>query len=103
MHICSRKKQNVEDAVAKMVKQGLTVHGHICNVGKPADRKVMLEKIQEMHGRLDVLVPNAACSTHFGDQLDIKESQYNKLWDLNVKSTFFLIKEAKPMLVASAE
>ena len=59
----------------------------------------MLDKIKEMHGgRLDVLVPNAACSTHFGDQLEISEKAYDKLWSLNVKSTFFLIKESIEML-----
>ena len=63
----------------------------------------MLQKIKDMHGRLDVLVPNAACSTHFGTQLDITESAYDKLWDLNVKSTFFLIKECYPLLLASKE
>lgn len=64
----------------------------------------MLDAIKEMHGgRLDVLVPNAACSTHFGDQLDIDERSYDKLWDLNVKSTFFLIKECKEMLLKSVE
>lgn len=64
----------------------------------------MLDKISQMHdGVLDVLVPNAACSTHFGQQLDISEKAYDKLWDLNVKSTFFLIKECKDMLLKSAE
>ena len=54
----------------------------------------MLQAIKDMHGgRLDVLVPNAACSTHFGPQLQITERAYDKMWDLNVKSTFFLIKE----------
>ena len=52
----------------------------------------MLAAISQQHdGRLDILVPNAACSTHFGLQLDISEKAYDKLWDLNVKSTFFLI------------
>ena len=64
----------------------------------------MLQKIKDMHGgRLDVLVPNAACSTHFGTQLEISEKAYDKLWDLNVKSTFFLIKECYDMLMASKE
>ena len=49
-------------------------------------------------GRLDVLVPNAACSTHFGSQMEISEKAYDKMWDLNVKSTFFLIKECYAML-----
>lgn len=64
----------------------------------------MLNKIKERHGgRLDVLVPNAACSTHFGSQLTITEKAYDKMWDLNVKSTFFLIAECYEMLLASKE
>ena len=50
---------------------------------------------------MDVLVPNAACSTHAGAQLEISERAYDKLWDLNVKSTFFLIAECQEMLTES--
>ena len=64
----------------------------------------MLKVIKDMHGgRLDVLVPNAACSTHFGPQLQITERAYDKMWDLNVKSTFFLIQECQDMLLESKE
>ena len=98
VHICSRKEQNVKEAVEKLQNKGYKVHGHVCNVGKSKERMAMLEKIGE---RLDVLVPNAACSTHFGNQLEISEKAYDKLWDLNVKSTFFLIKESLPKLKRS--
>ena len=70
VHICSRKEKNVQEAVQKLNSKGLAsrVYGHTCNVGKASQRKQMLDKIAEMHGgRLDVLVPNAACSTYFGD------------------------------------
>ena len=46
---------------------------------------------------------NAAVSTFFGNQLDMTEKQYDKLFDINVKSTFFLIKETKHLLDKSAE
>ena len=52
---------------------------------------------------MDVLVPNAAVSPHFGQQLDISERAYDKLWDLNVKSTFFLIKETIELIRAAPE
>ena len=48
-----------------------------------------------------MLVANQACSTHFGTQLDATELAYDKLFDLNVKSVFFLIKEAKELLMKS--
>ena len=46
-------------------------------------------------------MPNAAVSTHFGNQFDISERAYDKLWDLNVKSTFMIIKECLPLLKAT--
>ena len=77
--------------------------GHVCNVGKKSDRDAMLKIIKDKHGKLDVLVPNAACSTHFGLQLEITEKAYDKMWDLNVKSSFFLIKECYELLCESKE
>lgn len=44
------------------------------------------------------MVLNAAVATHFGTQLDIEESAYDKFFSLNVKSTFFTIKECKELL-----
>ena len=41
-----------------------------------------------------MLIPNAAVFTHYGKQLEISERAYDKLWDLNVKSVFFIIKES---------
>lgn len=51
--------------------------GHICDQGNKADRDAMLQKINDKHGRLDVLIPNAACVTHAGDQLQIEEEAYD--------------------------
>merc|ERR1711918_200942 len=100
VHICSRKKKNVDQAVADLAAKGCQVYGHVCNVGKKEERLEMIAKIKKMHdGRLDVLVPNAASSTHMGPQLNISEKAYDKMWDLNVKSTFFLINECKSMLI----
>ena len=58
----------------------------------------MIDLISTKYGKIDVLVPNAAVSTHFGSQFDISERAYDKLWDLNVKSTFFLIKECLDLM-----
>ena len=57
-----------------------------------------MDHIKNKYGKIDVLVPNAAVSTHFGDQFEISEKAYDKLWNLNVKSTFFLIKECLPLM-----
>ena len=60
-------------------------------MGIVADRQKLVKLIAEKYGKLDVLVTNAAVSTHFGAQFEITEKAYDKLWNVNVKSTFFLI------------
>ena len=47
VHICSRKEKNVTEAVNKLKSQGLSVVGHVCNVGKQSDRDAMLQKIKD--------------------------------------------------------
>ena len=107
--ICSRKQKNVDDALVKInetiKKNGSkgSVEGMAANVGKPEDRKKLIDLVSSKYGKLDVLVPNAAVSTHFGAQLDISEKAYDKLWDLNVKSTFFLIKETIELIRNAGE
>ena len=38
VHICSRKADNVTKAVNDLKTKGLTIHGHVCNVGKADER-----------------------------------------------------------------
>jgi dehydrogenase/reductase SDR family protein 4 len=78
-----------------------SVEGHICNVGKKEERQKLIKHIGDKHGRIDVLVPNVASSTHVGIALEISEAAYDKMWELNVKSTFFTIAECKPLLEKS--
>ena len=97
--ICSRREKNVKEALEKL--KAYKVEGYACNIGQKDQRLALLKKIEEKHGKIDVLVANQACSTHFGTQLDATELAYDKLFDLNVKSVFFLIKEAKELLIKS--
>ena len=68
------------------------------DVGNKEQRHKLVQFIADKYGRLDCLVPNAAVSTHYGKQFEITEKRYDKLWDVNVKATFFLIQECLPLL-----
>jgi dehydrogenase/reductase SDR family member 4 len=74
------------------------VDGHVCDVGNQKDREQLINKIGETYGRIDVLVLNVANSSFWGMQLDITENDFDKMFNINVKGTFFAIKEAKPWL-----
>ena len=97
--ICSRREKNLKPALEEL--KDYDVEGYLCNVGSHEERQKFFDQIGEKHGRIDVLVLNVASSTYFGMQLDISEKAFDKMFELNVKGTFFAIKEAKPYLEKS--
>ncbi|UJR25482.1 hypothetical protein I4U23_006828 [Adineta vaga] len=96
--ISSRKQDNVQKAIDLLKKENLDVHGIVCHVSKSDDRKRLFTETVEKYGKLDILVSNAAISPSFGNILETTESAWDKIFDVNVKATFFLIKEAIPYL-----
>jgi len=94
--INSRSEKNVNDAVKKIQSFGGKAEGVVCHVAKAEDRKRLVETIAKKYGGIDVLVPNAAVSTHFGTFMDTSEAAMDKMWEVNVKGVFLLCKEALP-------
>ena len=69
-----------------------------CHVGKAADRSALLNKIKAEQGGIDMLICNAGMNPYFGSMLATPESAFDKIFDINVKSTFMLIQEAMPLI-----
>ncbi|CAB3397509.1 unnamed protein product [Caenorhabditis bovis] len=99
--VCSRKPENVDEAVAALRLENIDAHGTTAHVGKKSDRTKLIEFTIERFNKLDILVSNAAVNPHYGDMMSVSESQWDKMLDINVKSAFELTKEAVPHLEAS--
>ncbi|KAK9879404.1 hypothetical protein WA026_006470 [Henosepilachna vigintioctopunctata] len=91
--VSSRKEKNVENAVQELKKEGLNVTGVVCHVGKAEDRKKLFIASEQLGG-LDILVSNAAVNPEVGSVLDASENAWDKIFDINVKSSFLLAKES---------
>ncbi|CAK9816825.1 Dehydrogenase/reductase SDR family member 4 (Fragment) [Anthophora plagiata] len=96
--ISSRKETNVKKAVEQLKSAGLNVCGTICHVGKKDDRKKLFEKTEQEFGSLDILVSNAATNPNSSTLFDTSEELWDKIFDINVKSTFLLIQGSLPLL-----
>ncbi|XP_050446154.1 dehydrogenase/reductase SDR family member 4-like isoform X2 [Cataglyphis hispanica] len=96
--ISSRKELNVKNAVEELRSEGLQVSGVVCHVGKAEDRKNLFEKTKANFGGLDILISNAALNPSTGHTLDNTEEVWDKIFDINLKSTFLLMKESLPLL-----
>lgn len=99
--ISSRKQENVEQALKSLrAIHGLTaISGITCHVSDVSDRARLLSHALQQGGKIHALVLNAATSTSYGPILDTTESQWDKMFDVNVKSTFMTIKLFAPHLM----
>ncbi|XP_065728796.1 dehydrogenase/reductase SDR family member 4-like isoform X4 [Phocoena phocoena] len=79
--VSSRKQQNVDRAVATLHREGLSVTGTVCHVGKGEDRERLVATAVNLHGGVDILVSNAAVMPFFGNLMDVTEEVWDKLWD----------------------
>jgi len=95
--VSSRKKQNVDDAVAELKKEGLNVHGMVCHVGSAEARKALVEETVRRFKSVDILISNVACNPVYGTMLSITDEKvWDKVFDLNVKAAYLLVRDLVP-------
>lgn len=102
--ISSRSQQNVNRAV-ELVNDTYgagSASGMSCHVGRKEDRAALLQFAQERGPAIQALVLNAAVSTAHGPIFNISEEQWDKMFDVNVKAAFFMVKEFESSLSSSA-
>jgi NAD(P)-dependent dehydrogenase (short-subunit alcohol dehydrogenase family) len=95
--ICGRK-QDTLDQVAKEI--GPRVKPMACHVGKSADIQALVDATTKEFGRIDILVNNAATNIAQGPVLEMDEGQFDKMIEVNLKSTFRLMKLIAPGMCA---
>jgi dehydrogenase/reductase SDR family protein 4 len=96
--VSSRKQSQVDAAVERLRRQGIDVAGTVCHVGKKDDRLRLFERTIEVFGGLDILVSNAAVNPTNVPILETTEESWDKVFEINVKASFFLCKEAIPYM-----
>lgn len=77
--ICSRKEDNVSEALSKLKGEGLTVSGIVCHVAKSEDRKKLYDEAVSKFGGIDILISNAAINPVMGPVLDVINAKLHKL------------------------
>ena len=96
--LVSRKSQGLEDAAATIREAGGSVEIKVCHTGYPDRIEAMYGQIAKDHGRLDILVNNAATNPHFGEMLSADAGIWDKVMDVNLKGPFFMTKYGVPLM-----
>src|ERR1700691_2024329 len=95
--ICGRK-QAALDEVAREIGAG--VKPIACHVGRPDDLQRMVEEPVNSFARIDILVNNAGTNVAQGPCLEVDESKFDKMIEVNLKSAFRLTKLLAPGICA---
>ncbi|KAF2298256.1 hypothetical protein GH714_020898 [Hevea brasiliensis] len=93
--ISSRKQKNVDEAVEKLKGQGIQVLVlFVMSQMQNKERISLRRQLRNMEKY--VVVSNAAANPSAESILETQESVLDKLWEINVKASILLLKDAAP-------
>ena len=87
--VSSRKQDACEAVAADIRKNGGKAEAIACHVGEMAQIEAVFAAIAARHGRLDILVNNAATNPYFGHIVDTDLGAFQKTVDVNIRGYFF--------------
>ena len=96
--VSSRKQEACDEVAASIREEGGDASAFACHVGAMDQITAIFEHVREKHGRLDILVNNAATNPYFGHILDTDLGAYTKTVDVNVRGYFFMSIEAGKLM-----
>lgn len=96
--VSSRKIEDCKIVAEEIIALGGRAEAFACHVGKMEDISSIFEHIRNKHGRLDILVNNAAANPYFGHVLDTDLAAYNKTVEVNIRGYFFMSIEAGKLM-----
>lgn len=96
--IIAGRKQETLDEVARSIGPGVIPVA--CHVGKADQLAHLIDTATNRFGRIDILVNNAATNIAQGPCLEMDEGQFDKMVEVNLKSTFRLMKLVAPGMCA---
>ena len=88
--VSSRKQEACESVAAAIVDAGGRAQAMACHAGDLEAMEKLVQTIVEEHGRLDVLVNNAAANPFFGNVLDTPLEAIDKTLQVNLRGYFVL-------------
>lgn len=100
MVLCDIAMDKLDALVEKIQQAGDKAKGYELNVANMDSIKSCVDKVIADYGRIDVLINCAGINRREGF-LDVEESTYDKIMDINLKGLYFLSQEvAKHMMKA---
>lgn len=96
--LASRKADACERVAASIREAGGSAEVMACHIGDMEQIEQVFAEIRARHGRLDILVNNAASNPYFGPIQDTDLGAFNKTVDVNIRGYFFMSSHAVKLM-----
>lgn len=96
--LSSRKAEACESVAAEIRAAGGKAEVMACHIGEMEQIEQIFSAIREKHGRLDILVNNAATNPHFGPIHETDLTAFQKTVDVNIRGYFFMSARAVKLM-----
>lgn len=94
VYVTGRRQDRLDDAIEQIGRGSVGIQG---DIGEMGDLDRLYARIQQDHGRLDVVFANAGISESAAlDEID--EAHLDRLFATNVKGTVFSVQKALPLM-----
>ena len=88
--VSSRKQADCQKVVEEIVATGGSAEAIACHIGEMEQIEALFAQIAQQHGRLDILVNNAATNPYFGHILDTEPTVFQKTVEVNIRGYFYM-------------
>jgi len=88
--ISSRRADGCNRVAEEINAAGGKASAFPCHIGEMDQIDAIVEHVQQTHGRLDILVNNAATNPYYGHILDTDLGAFEKTVEVNIRGYFFM-------------
>ena len=96
--VSARDAARLQRAVQELEERGASVHGVAGDVGRREDADRLVEAAKARYGRLDLLVNNAGV-TRDGLLIRMKDDDWDRVMDTNLRGAFLMTRAAAKLMV----
>jgi NAD(P)-dependent dehydrogenase (short-subunit alcohol dehydrogenase family) len=86
----SRGADGCRETVDGILEKGGSAESQVCHIGKLEQIEAFFGWLDEHHGRIDILVNNAAANPYYGHILETDAASFEKTLEVNLRGYFFM-------------
>jgi NAD(P)-dependent dehydrogenase (short-subunit alcohol dehydrogenase family) len=88
--VSSRRVENCTGVAEAIQADGGSAEAMTCHIGNLESIEAAFEHIDRTHGRIDILINNAAANPFYGHVLDTPVEAFEKTLDVNLRGYFYM-------------